>query len=369
MRALPLSDNGAIFLTRSEGILRKLATHPRTAHLIPIVQTAHDRLQTAYDAWLATHDEILRTQAELESAETHQDEKVGLAAFTLLGKVDDDRRSPLWISHFPRGYRGIAEVPAGEEELDAVALAEIFARDEDPDLRALGPVLALAAERARDALEAHREAVLEESAAYGALQLAKLAWNEACHRLGAELRRVFGNQTALSDRFFEERAKRRPSGRNGGAGRADGSDRGAGGGLHGVREPHRGNGGDGGGHDGHNGGNGGSYGGGNGGNGGGNGGSGGSHDGSHSGSHGGNNGGGHGRPQGDDGSGGNGDGAHGGGTRRAASAGPDPSIHDAALPLVASGHGQVAGATGDHGRAVLASRRGASAAHGPDARG
>jgi len=209
VRTLFLSNPSAIFLSRSEGILRRLASHPRTAQLRPVFLTCHGRLLAAHDAWMAAREEVASTQTDLDAADRHQEEKVGLAAFTLLGKVADDRRSPLWLRHFPSEPGSFVPPPATGGEIDVVSLANAFACDDDPELRALGPALAEAAARRREAAEDHRDAVLEEAAAYRELQLAKLHWNEGCRRLHAELRGLFRRDVRSAEMFFEERTRRR----------------------------------------------------------------------------------------------------------------------------------------------------------------
>jgi hypothetical protein len=195
--------------------------NPRTAELVPILEPVQASLRGRIDAWKAQKDALLQSQTALVQADEELDNALRSAQAVLLEDVGHVRRAPKLLTFLPRGITPIIAAPYLDKAAIVLAIAQRCARETSSRVQALSTTLTAAVEKVTAAYARRQAATISEMAAFGELQLQKLAAIHACHRVEHRLSEMFPDEPDRVRMYFRLRWRPRPASRSSGDANGD----------------------------------------------------------------------------------------------------------------------------------------------------
>jgi hypothetical protein len=185
-------------------LIAHLKADPQAAELALNVEAASAALKTQSEGWRSTHHAVVAAQTGLENVAEISHNVVRTAHDVILDDVRHNRRSPKFLTYFPRGMVAIIRSPYLDELLAVRSLAQQCARDPSPKVREQGDLLRAAADQMHDAFERRAEARVAESVSYGQLQVQKLRAIDTCRRAGYRLAELYPDERDRVRSYFRQ---------------------------------------------------------------------------------------------------------------------------------------------------------------------
>ncbi|MEZ4650107.1 MAG: hypothetical protein R3E97_15220 [Candidatus Eisenbacteria bacterium] len=183
--------------------------------VVPEVAAIHDgymeKGQGVLEAEIETFE---RTQRALRAAMARRDyhaecldQGIRVLAFTILGRVNNNREAPIYRQYFPDGYGEVRELPLEERRRRAFELVgQLQGESDEMILTQLEP-LRRCYETFETALADYQAALDDEARGRANLDRAKQLWTTAYRNVFLELRNHFAHDPKRAETFFR-RAKK-----------------------------------------------------------------------------------------------------------------------------------------------------------------
>jgi hypothetical protein len=126
----------------------------------------------------------------------------------ILDDLGYNRRSPRFLTYFPRGLAAFTRAPGLDQSTAVRALAQRCTQDSSPKVQEQGGLLQAAADRMDAAFARRAEALVAESASFGQLQVQKLATIETCLRAGYCLAELYLHERDRVRSYFRKTYRR-----------------------------------------------------------------------------------------------------------------------------------------------------------------
>jgi hypothetical protein len=144
------------------------------------------------------------------------DEAVRALASDILGMVNNNRKSPLYVKYFPQGMTPVVVAPLEDEMRKVAVILGLLAQEQEAKLAAhAGPIQA-ALDRLAAAISAHKAAMTAENQVNGLLKAEVLNWLDAYKLNHKAIGHVYYNDDTKVDSFFKRPPKHKKN--NGGTG-------------------------------------------------------------------------------------------------------------------------------------------------------
>jgi hypothetical protein len=173
------------------------------------VEAESATFQTKIEDWNSKRHAVQETQTGLGNMHDTLLNAVRHAHDVILDDLRRNRRSPKFLTYFPRGLVAFAKAPYLELVTDVRSLIQRCAQDPSPRIQEQVTLLQAAADEMDAAFARRAEAQANEGATYGELQIGKLQAIEACRRAAFHLAVIYPNEQARVRSYFR-RVIRRP---------------------------------------------------------------------------------------------------------------------------------------------------------------
>ena len=189
-----------------------LQSDPRAADLVAEVQATSAGLKSQTEKWDTQRHAVKETNSAAANVDETLHSAVRAAHVVILEDVLNNRRSPKFLTYFPRGLVGIFTAPYTDELQAVRALAERCTQDPSPKIQEQASLLGTAADQMSAALDRRTAALLAESVAFGQLQVEKTRAIEICRRTGHRLTEIYpAQQDRVRSYFRPTRRRARPT--------------------------------------------------------------------------------------------------------------------------------------------------------------
>lgn len=191
-------------------LIAHLNADPAAAPFAPDPEAGYAALKAQNEDWSSKRFTMKEAQTALANADETLNNVVRTAQAVILDDLRHNRRSPRFLTYFPRGLVAFTRA-SYQDQLTAVrSLAQRCAQDPNPKIREQAATLDAAADRVGAAFVRRSEALVSESTAYGQLQVQKLATIDTCRRVGYRLAELYPNEPDRVRSYFRK-TYRRPS--------------------------------------------------------------------------------------------------------------------------------------------------------------
>jgi hypothetical protein len=190
-----------------------LKADPQAAAFAPDVEAVSVALRTQSEDWNLHRHGVQETQRGLTHVSETLCNVVRAAHAVILDDLGYNRRSPRFLTYFPRGLVAFTRVPYLDQLTAVQSLAQRCVQDSSPRVQEQSGLLHAAADRMDAAFARRAEALVAESASFGQLQVEKLAAMETCLRAGYRLAELYPHERDRVRSYFRKTYRRpRPAG-------------------------------------------------------------------------------------------------------------------------------------------------------------
>jgi hypothetical protein len=168
-------------------LIAHLKADPQAAELASNVEASAAALKTQTETWNSDRHTVEEAQTRLENVTEDLHDVVRVARNAILEDVHHSRRSPKFLTYFPRGLAAIFRAPYADQLRAVRSLAERCAQDPSPKIQDQAGLLQVAADRMHAAYETRLDALVAESTSYGQLQVQKIQSIHTCRETGYRL--------------------------------------------------------------------------------------------------------------------------------------------------------------------------------------
>jgi hypothetical protein len=202
MAVRALSFAPGVHLEDMAVLIAHLRADPQAAGLVPEVEASAAELKTKKENWDTRRHAVKQAKSAAANIDETLHSAVRLAHLVILDDVRNNRRSPTFLTYFPRGLVGIFTAPYADELQVVRSLAELCAQDPGPKIREQAGLLGVAADPMSAALDRRTAALLAESVAYGQLQVGKIRAIETCRLVGHRLTEMYPGEQGRVRSYF-----------------------------------------------------------------------------------------------------------------------------------------------------------------------
>ena len=175
------------------------------------------RLKARLDALENAHTSVVTAGAIRDGEDEALDEAVRGLSSEILGMVNNNRKSPLYVKYFPQGTTPVVVAPLEDEMRKVGVILGLLAQETNLKLVGhAGPIQA-ALDRLAAAISAHKAAMTAENQVDGLLKAEKLNWLDAYKLDYKAIGHVYYNDDKKVDSFFRPAAKTKKNNGGGGA--------------------------------------------------------------------------------------------------------------------------------------------------------
>jgi hypothetical protein len=172
-------------------LIAHLKADPQAAELASNVEVSAAALKTQTETWSSNRHAVEEAQTRLENVDENLHDVVRTARDVILQDVHHSRRSPKFLTYFPRGLAAIFRTPYADQLRVVRSLAERCAQDPSPKIQDQVGLLTAAADQMHAAYEQRLDALVAESASYGQLQVQKIESIRMRRRVGHRLAELY----------------------------------------------------------------------------------------------------------------------------------------------------------------------------------
>jgi hypothetical protein len=186
-----------------------LKADPLAREIASDVEAESATLKEQIEAWTSKRHAVRETQTGLGNMTETLRNAVRHSHDVILDDLRRNRRSPKFLTYFPRGLEAFNKASYLELVTDVRSLVERCAQDPSSRVQAQGTLLQAALDQMCVAFDHRAQAHANEGAAYGQLQVQKLQSIEACRRAAFHLAVIYPNEHDRVRSYFR-RVTRRP---------------------------------------------------------------------------------------------------------------------------------------------------------------
>ena len=186
-----------------------LKADPQATALVPDVEAGFVALRTQSEEWDLNRHVVQETQKGLGNVSESLCNVVRAAHAMILDDLGYNRRSPRFLTYFPRGLVAYTRASYLDQLTAVRSLALRCAQDPNPRIQDQAGRLQAAADQMDAAFARRARALVAEAASFGQLQVEKLATVETCRRVGHRLTELYPYQRDRVRSYFR-RIYRRP---------------------------------------------------------------------------------------------------------------------------------------------------------------
>lgn len=183
-------------------LLVRLQAVPEVAEVLTYFVTVRTDIKTAIDAY---NEAVLARQAAIAVRDFHNDkldEEIRILAFSILGRIRNNRSAPIFRNYFPRGYSEVLQVPILEQRRRSVVLLEKLSSEPDEVISSRLEPFRVQLEAFEQALANYEEARDDEARMRGNREAAKLIWLEGYRRTFQQLQNFYSGDPRQAENFF-----------------------------------------------------------------------------------------------------------------------------------------------------------------------
>jgi hypothetical protein len=193
--------------------LAYLAAHlkadPLAQEIASDMEAESATLRDQIEDWSSKRHAVRETQTGLGNMNETLRNAVRHAHDVILDDLRRNRRSPKFLTYFPRGLGGFTKTSYLELVTDVRSLVQRCAQDPSARIQEQGTALQGALDQMDVAFARRAEAQANEGAAFGQIQVHKLRSIEACRRAAFHLGVIYPNEHDRVRSYFR-RVNRRP---------------------------------------------------------------------------------------------------------------------------------------------------------------
>jgi hypothetical protein len=186
-----------------------LKADPRAFEIASDVEAESATLKNQIEDWSSKRHAVQETQTGLGIMTETLRNAVRHAHDVILDDLRRNRRSPKFLTYFPRGLEAFNKASYLELVTDVRSLVQRCAQDPSSRVQEQGTLLQAALDQMDAAFDHRAQAQADEGAAYGQLQVQKLQSIEACRRAAFHLAVIYPNEHDRVRSYFR-RVTRRP---------------------------------------------------------------------------------------------------------------------------------------------------------------
>ena len=186
-----------------------LKADPLAQEIASDVEAESATLKNQIEDWSSKRHAVREAQTGLGNMNETLRNAVRHAHDVILDDLRRNRRSPKFLTYFPRGLGGFTKTSYLELVTDVRSLIQRCAQDTSARIQEQGTALQGALDQMDAAFARRAEAHANEGAAYGQLQVQKLQSIEACRRAAFHLGVIYPNEHDRVRSYFR-RVTRRP---------------------------------------------------------------------------------------------------------------------------------------------------------------
>jgi hypothetical protein len=172
------------------------------------VEAVSVALRTQSEEWNLHRHGVQETQRGLTHVSEALCNVVRAAHAVILDDLGYNRRSPRFLTYFPRGLVAFTRAPYLDQLTAVRSLAQRCVQDSSPRVREQSGLLHAVADRMDAAFARRAEALVAESASFGQLQVEKLAAIETCLRAGYRLAELYPHERDRVRSYFRKTYRR-----------------------------------------------------------------------------------------------------------------------------------------------------------------
>jgi hypothetical protein len=204
MHSRPLSYSAEEHLEDVGFHIARVKPDPQAAVVLPAAEAAYGGLKSRIEEWKTKQYAVTSAQNALVAADDLLDEVITATYHTILEDCHNDHHDPKFMLYFPRGLGAYTRVPYRDEVVADNGLADRCSRDASPKIQERAAVIRAETEKVAAAMRAREEALTAEAAAYGELQVQKLASVDTLRASSHQLSMIYSHQPDKVRAFFRE---------------------------------------------------------------------------------------------------------------------------------------------------------------------
>ena len=181
-----------------------LKADPQATALVPDVEAGFVALRTQSEEWDLNRHVVQETQKGLGNVSESLCNVVRAAHAMILDDLGYNRRSPRFLTYFPRGLVAYTRASYLDQLTAVRSLALRCAQDPNPRIQDQAGRLQAAADQMDAAFARRAKALVAEAASFGQLQVEKLATIEICRRVGHRLTELYPYQRDRVRSYFRK---------------------------------------------------------------------------------------------------------------------------------------------------------------------
>jgi hypothetical protein len=207
---MPHVNLSPLTLTQTYGhyLLVRLKAVPEVAHVLEYFQSVVDAFQGAIKAH---QDAVMARHAATAVRDFHNDRmdaETRILAFTILGRVRNNRAAPIFRHYFARGYSEVLQTPILDQRRRSHVLLEKLEAERDEVIHARLEPFRAQLQALEEALAAFEQTRDTEARMRGIREAAKQEWLEGYRRTFHQLQDHYSSDPRQAESFFRPAAGR-----------------------------------------------------------------------------------------------------------------------------------------------------------------
>ena len=203
---MPSMNMGAVRMLRNhaEYLMVRLEAVPEVAWILE----AFRQMTTPYEAALKAHEDASRARraamARRDVENDRLDQETRMLAFTVLGRVNNNRNAPLFRHYFGSGFTELLRTSATDQRRRSIVLREHLESETDEYIKTRLEPFKARLEAFEIALNDYELALDMEARTRANLVAEKIKWLEGYRRVYADLRTHYHTDPREAENFFRD---------------------------------------------------------------------------------------------------------------------------------------------------------------------
>ena len=168
-----------------------------------------DRLKASLEALEQAHGATVTAMAIRDGEDEALDEAVRALASTILGLVNNRRKTPLYVKYFPEGMGPVVVAPLEAEMQKVGVILGLLPQEQNPAIAGHAAPLKAALDRLASAMSAHKAAMGAEVQMDGLVRAEVLNWMDAYKLDHRAIGHIYYTDPDKADSYFKKAPKRK----------------------------------------------------------------------------------------------------------------------------------------------------------------
>lgn len=206
---MPSMTSSAETLIKVHGVyhLTRLQADKNVKELAEGFVQAQARLSAKLAAFDAASTAAMRALAVRDGEDEALDSAVRRFYAAVLGKCNNNRKSPLFLRYFPDGMSPVVNAPFENEIMKVENIIAKLAEEQIPELASHADSLLSAVGNLKTAIDAHAVAMASETSAFGMVQAEKINWLDTYKLDHRTLSQLYYKDGKKADTYFKPAPK------------------------------------------------------------------------------------------------------------------------------------------------------------------